>query len=203
MKSKKIMAILMLNVLLIVTFQSSVDLAVAEPSAGLILQGITRHNNNMYSAFELAFKSQHPEVADIEWLEISDNSKWISAINSPSYSIDILWGGGPTIFNIVADAGYMLPFQDQELIDYIEANISETMAGGDMMRRDSSNDILWVGAALSSFGFTVNHANLDAYGLEVPDSWEDLASTDYFLGTTTHAIGMGDAPETTSNTRVY
>ncbi|MHA2095535.1 MAG: ABC transporter substrate-binding protein, partial [Candidatus Hodarchaeales archaeon] len=202
MKTKKIFALIALNVLLLLVLQASMNNVIAKPQ-GIVLQGITRHNSVMYGAYESAFLAQNPDVDDIIWLEISKQSEWITAINSPSYSIDILWGGGPTIFNIVADAGYMLPFQDPALIDYIETNISKTIAGGDMYRQEANGDIMWVGAAISSFGFTVNHDNLAAYGLPVPRSWEELASTEYFLGTNTHAIGMGDAPETTSNTRVY
>ncbi len=203
MKTKKIFAIIALNILLILVLQAGMKNAIAKPQ-GIVLQGITRHNATMYGAFETAFLARNPDVDDIQWLEISDQTRWATAINSPSYSIDLLWGGGPTIFNIIADAGLMLPLENPELIAYIDANISETVAGGDMFRRNETTDeFLWVGAALSSFGFTVNHANLAAYGLSVPHSWEELASTDYFLGTNTHAIGMGDAPETTSNTRVY
>ncbi|MFX1507276.1 MAG: extracellular solute-binding protein, partial [Promethearchaeota archaeon] len=166
------------------------------------LFAVTRHDFTIYDKYETRFKQLYPEVGDIQWLELADVSAWRSAIKSPSYNIDILWGGGPTFFNVLADEDLILPIQDATLESYLDENVPEKMAGAEMKRKDNG-EYSWVAAAVSSFGFTVNHKNLETYGLEVPGSWEELASPDYFLGTTQHAIGMGDAPETTSNTRIY
>ena len=166
------------------------------------LFAVTRHDFTIYDKYETRFKQLYPEVGDIQWLELADVAAWRSAVQSPSYHIDILWGGGPTFFNIMSDEDLILPIQDSTLETYLDENIPEEMAGAVMSRKDNG-EYMWVAAAISSFGFTVNHKNLETYGLEVPGSWEELASPDYFLGTTQHAIGMGDAPATTSNTRIY
>ncbi|MHA1973760.1 MAG: extracellular solute-binding protein [Candidatus Hodarchaeales archaeon] len=177
---------------------------IAKTEAGVTLYGITRHDATIYTKYTNAFVAKFPEVSNILWLERTQVSAWRSAIESGSNPVSILWGGGPTIFNILADEGLMSPFQDTDLVSYIQNNINQTIAGADMLRyNETTGDILWAAAAISSFGFTVNHKNLDNYGLPVPQTWEDLASPIYYLGTTQHALGMGDAPETTSNTRVY
>ncbi|UCG03684.1 MAG: extracellular solute-binding protein [Candidatus Heimdallarchaeota archaeon] len=179
---------------------SSVIGTVKKPQATLF--AVTRHDFTIYDKYETRFKELYPECGDIQWLELADVAAWRSAIQSPNYNIDILWGGGPTFFNVLADEDLILPIQDATLTSYLDDNVPEEMAGAEMSRKEGG-EYLWVAAAISSFGFTVNHKNLETYGLEVPRSWEELASPEYFLGTTQHAIGMGDAPETTSNTRIY
>ncbi|MFX0095880.1 MAG: ABC transporter substrate-binding protein, partial [Candidatus Hodarchaeota archaeon] len=198
--------VFLVSICLFTTF--TVMLTNASPEAtktsrSIVLQGITRHDGVIYNLYETEFKKLYPEVSDIQWLEISDPLQWPSAILSPSYSIDILWGGGPTVFNLVADQGLVLPIQNATLENYLKTNVPATFGGGAMMRKDSSDDILWVAAAISSFGYTINTANLATRGLPTPETWEDLASPEFFLGTTQHAVGMGEAPGTTSNTRVY
>ncbi len=175
----------------------------AKPNA-VTLYGLTRHDQTIYKKYTDKFVASHPGVSNILFLERTNVAAWRSAVESGSNPISILWGGGPTIFNVLADAGLMAPLQNTTLINYIKDNVNDTIAGADMIRYNkTTGEILWVAAAISSFGFTVNHDNLETYGLSVPETWEDLASPDYYLGTTQHAIGMGDAPETTSNTRVY
>lgn len=182
-----------------------IDHATAKPekTQQVNLYAITRHDKTIYDMYENAFKKDHPEVNDIKWLELTNVAAWRSAIITQTYSIDILWGGGPSIFNVLAGEGLLTPFGDPTFKSELDSKIPDTIAGAQMNHRDTSGDYLWVAAAISSFGYTVNYENLETYGLEVPRSWEELASPEYYLGTTQHAIGMGDAPATTSNTRVY
>jgi ABC-type Fe3+ transport system substrate-binding protein len=73
-----------------------------------------------------------------------------------------------------------------------------------MKRYNAQDELVWMAAAISSFGFTVNHDFLDTYGLPTPSNWTDLA--DPIWGSLLPAIptlGMGNAPDTTSNTRIY
>jgi ABC-type Fe3+ transport system substrate-binding protein len=175
----------------------------AGKTQGVTLYGITRHDGTIYTKYTNQFVAQHPDIDNILWLERTNVAAWRSAIESGSNPVSILWGGGPTIFNILANEGLCLPWNLTTLVDYVDTSINDTIAGAEMIRYDDSDDIIWVAAAISSFGFTVNHDNLAAYGLPIPETWEDLASPTYYLGTTQHALGMGDAPETTSNTRVY
>ncbi|MHA2139685.1 MAG: extracellular solute-binding protein, partial [Candidatus Hodarchaeales archaeon] len=172
--------------------------------AAVTLTAITRHDSAMYSAFEDAFKAANPELdVDITWLEITTNAGWAKAIRSDTYTIDFCWGGGPTVFSIIANEGLLRPLNDLDLINRIETEIPANIAGVPMNLKDTNDDYLWVASAISSFGYTVNHANMDKYGLSMPRTWQDLASPDWFLGRTQFAVAMGNAPETTSNTRVY
>ena len=66
-----------------------------------------------------------------------------------------------------------------------------------------SNNLKWVAAAISSFGFTVNNKTLDQRNLPFPTTWEDLASPEFFTSIAQNNIAMGNAPDTTSNTRIY
>ncbi|MHA2253536.1 MAG: extracellular solute-binding protein [Candidatus Kariarchaeaceae archaeon] len=206
MKRKKIIngiLFLALTIAMVSTMGDSVMPAVAKPT-GVTLYGITRHDGTIYTKYSKQFCDQHPEVDQILWLERTNVAAWKSAIVSGSQPVSVLWGGGPSIFNVLADEGLISPFENTTLIDYVEENIEPRLAGADMIKYNATTgEILWVAAAISSFGFTVNHDNLETYGLPIPKTWEDLASPVYYLGTTQHAIGMGDAPETTSNTRVY
>ena len=73
-----------------------------------------------------------------------------------------------------------------------------------MKRNNSADELVWMAAAISSFGFTVNHDFLDTYGLPTPMSWTDLAQPIYgSLLKALPTIAMGTAPGTTSNTRIY
>ncbi len=172
--------------------------------AAVTLTAITRHDSAMYNAFEDAFRTANPELdVDITWLEITTNAGWAKAIQSTTYTIDFCWGGGPTVFSIIANEGLLKPVSDTDLINRIDNEIPANIAGVPMNLKDTNEDYLWVASALSSFGYTVNHANMDKYGLPMPRTWQDLASPDWFLGRTQFAVAMGNAPETTSNTRAY
>ncbi len=172
-------------------------------NAGVVLQAITRYSSNIYNTFENAFLAQNPAVDDILWLEISDTNRWISAIANPSYSIDLVWGGLQGIFDIIADAGYLVPIENQTLTNYINANVTNDIEGVQTIRTNESGSILWVGSCLSSYGFLVNHDSLTSNNLSLPQTWEDLASPEYFLDSDQVALGMTNAPESISNTYIY
>ena len=73
----------------------------------------------------------------------------------------------------------MRSIDDQELLDWISANVSDSIAGAEMKKYDN-NDLKWVANAISSFGFTVNNETLKARNLPFPTKWEDLASPNFF-----------------------
>ncbi len=171
--------------------------------AGVVLQAITRYSSYMYGAFESAFLALNPAVDDIIWLEISNPSQWVTAIASPSYSIDIIWGGVQGNFDVVADAGYLVPIENQTLTNYINTNVTNDIEGVQTIRTNESGSILWVGSCLSSYGFLVNHDSLTSNNLSLPQTWEDLASPEYFLDSDQFALGMANAPESISSTYIY
>ena len=67
---------------------------------------------------------------------------------------------------------------------------------------NNEGQLVWVANAISSFGFTINKKVIKDLNLTTPETWEDLASIDFFRNEQP-TVAMGDAPQTTSNTRIY
>ena len=103
----------------------------------------------------------------------------------------------------MAAEGSILPITDESLLSVINSAVDDTIAGAEMKSYNDNGDMIWVANAISSFGFTVNHIELEARGLPVPKTWEDLASPEFFTSASQANIGLGNAPDTTSNTRIY
>jgi ABC-type Fe3+ transport system substrate-binding protein len=138
-------------------------------------------------------------IENIEFLPIAD-SLWIETI-SRSGDIDVAWGGGPDLFDIILDAGQLAPLEGEN-IETLLAGIPEDI-GGSETRRVVGDDVYWAGAAISSFGFTINTELLEYYDLPEPATWEDLASTTYAAYLPTTLVGTADATKSTSNTRMF
>ncbi|MCK4701945.1 extracellular solute-binding protein [Candidatus Bathyarchaeota archaeon] len=170
---------------------------------GKTIRVITRHGADiMLVSEELFLASDYAvenNIVNIEWLPIAD-SLWIETI-SRSGDVDVAWGGGPDLFDIILDAGLLAPLEGEN-IDAILAEIPEDI-GGSETRRYVGDDVYWAGAAISSFGFTINTQLIDYYGLPEPATWEDLASTTYAAYLPTTLVGTADATKSTSNTRMF
>jgi len=170
---------------------------------GLTLTIITRHDTSIQEVFENPFlDSTYAAEAGITKIRYMQPvpGLWPTAIDNGG--IDVAWGGGPTLFDQLADLGYLMPLSDEILGDAL-SEIEDAIGGAPMKRYISEygDDPVWVAAAISSFGFTVNHKVLDFYGLVKPETWDDLADPIYFKDPP--IIGVGNAPDTTSNTRIY
>jgi len=170
---------------------------------GKTIRVVTRHGADiMLVAEELFLESDFAvenNIVNIEWLPIAD-SLWIETITR-SGDIDVAWGGGPDLFDIILDAGLLAPLEGEN-IDALLAGIPEDI-GGSETRRVVGGDVYWAGAAISSFGFTINTQLLDYYDLPEPATWEDLASTTYAAYLPTTLVGTADATTSTSNTRMF
>ncbi len=170
---------------------------------GQTIRVVTRHGADiMLVAEELFLESDFAvenNIVNIEWLPIAD-SLWIETI-SRSGDIDVAWGGGPDLFDIILDAGLLASLEGDN-IEALLAGIPEDI-GGSETRRVVGDDAYWAGAAISSFGFTVNTQLLDFYDLPEPTTWEDLASTTYAAHLPTTLVGTADATKSTSNTRMF
>jgi len=77
------------------------------------------------------------------------------------------------------------------------------IAGSPTWRTGAGGETVWIGAAISTFGFTINEVFLDTYDLPSPETWTDLASAVYGKIQPTASISMTNAPDSTSNTRIY
>jgi len=169
-----------------------------------VLTILTRHDVMIHNVFEPAFLASDFAIAngiyDIVW-KTPTEPYWDDLIELGQ--VDVCWGGGPTLFDQLMIEDY-LEVLDSPLMVEVASRINSTIAGAVMKRNNSAGDLVWIAAAISSFGFTVNHDFLDTYSLPTPMSWTDLAKPIYgSLLKAIPTIAMGNAPDTTSNTRIY
>jgi len=175
----------------------------APQEPGQTITILTRHDVAITTAYETAFLAssiaQENHITDIVWRS-QDGSFWDDVINAGG--VDVLWGGGPTLFDQMQRDGNLEPLTSTKMTEVLD-RVPDDIAGADMKRRDGNNDTVWVAAAISTFGFTVNHAFLDAHSLPTPNNWTHLAQPIWGSLLPTATIAMGNAPKTTSNTRIY
>ncbi|RDE13390.1 MAG: ABC transporter substrate-binding protein [Candidatus Thorarchaeota archaeon] len=173
-------------------------------SGPITLTILTRHDVAIHNVYEPAFLAtdyaiEH-QITDIDW-KTPDSSFWDTLIDLGQ--IDVCWGGGPTIFDQLMVDGRLAPL-NSTVMQGAAARVPAEIAGADMKRNNSEGQLMWIAAAISSFGFTVDHNFLDTHGLPTPTNWTDLAGPIWgSLLPTTPTIGIGNAPDTTSNTRIY
>ncbi|MBD3406739.1 MAG: extracellular solute-binding protein [Candidatus Lokiarchaeota archaeon] len=164
---------------------------------------LTRHDTAIHQAYETAFlaseQAQEAGIEDIVW-KTQQAQFWDTVIDAGG--IDVLWGGGPTIFDQQVRNDNLEPLTSENVSTIVE-RIPDEIAGASMKRTNDNGDVVWVAAAISSFGFTVNHNFLDTYGLPTPNNWTHLAQPIWGSILPTATIAMGNAPKTTSNTRIY
>ncbi|MCH8906693.1 MAG: ABC transporter substrate-binding protein [Candidatus Heimdallarchaeota archaeon] len=214
MKGKKLLFLFIF--LLIIPLAGSHVVAFTNPEVNNVtptaikLSVSTRHDAILYNKMGAAFAASPLAAAvgitsasEISFSGPSTFDGWFKEMTNPFFEKSVGWGGGPTLFNNLADKGALSPITDPDLVALIAANISDTIAGADMKQYDANGDLIWVGSAISSFGFTVNNAELEARGLPKPLTWEDLAAPEFFTFDSQFNIGLGNAPDTTSNTRIY
>jgi len=176
---------------------------------GIVLRVITRHPYDILDvAKERFLKSELAKkynIVDIKWLPI-DPSQWIDTIRAlatkPGREVDVAWGGGPTLFDMLIMEGLLVPITSEEVMKVLP-DIPKEISGSSMMRVDKEGNILWIAAAIASFGFTINKQRLADYGLPTPNAWKDLASPDFAITLPTPSVGVADATKSTSNTRMY
>lgn len=174
------------------------------PTGPVTLTILTRHDVAIHQVYEAAFLktdyAKEHNITDIDW-KTPDTTFWDDLINTGQ--IDVCWGGGPTIFDQLMVDGLLEPLTSS-LMQTAAARVPDELAGADMKRYNAQDQLMWIAAAISSFGFTVDHDFLDTHGLPMPTNWTDLAEP--IWGSLLPAIptlGMGNAPDTTSNTRIY
>lgn len=172
--------------------------------SGITLTIITRHDTTIWTLFEPAFLAtsyaQDNNVIDLRWMG-PDPGLWTETIEATD--VDVAWGGGPTLFDTLIDNDLLAPLDVGSYALQMANEINDTLAGSSMKRFDEQDRVLWIAAAISSFGFTINNDFLADAQLPVPSKWEDLANETYGELLPLPTISMGNAPGTTSNTRIY
>ena len=188
-----------------VTYTADFTLRYTPPvtGEGKTIKIITRHGADILKAAKNSFlKSDYAKANDItgiRWIPIGPTF-WIDTIRN-SGDIDIGWGGGPVLFDVVNEAGFLAPLINQEILDILE-EIPDEM-GGVPTRRVIGDEIYWSGSAVASFGFTINTQVLSDLGLPEPARWSDLASETYAVELPNPVVGTADATKSTSNTRMF
>ena len=176
---------------------------------------LTRHEQSIQSLARAMFLQSDVAkklgIVEIQYLYVPAE-QWPSYIDRASKlgtSIDVAWGGGPTLFNNLDEKGYLMPINPNKnpehyAIKYELDKIPKSIAGAPTYKEDSEGNIRWIGASISSFGFTVNKDVLNKYKVPMPKSWSDLGRPEYanYLPATP-LIGIADPTLSTSNTRIF
>jgi ABC-type Fe3+ transport system substrate-binding protein len=173
------------------------------PPKQITLVVISRHGLDILGKVETAFLSspvaRKYNITAIQWLTPAAHL-WVSTINARG-DIDVAWGGGPVLFDTLYSEGLLKPLSGSVL--NVVNKLPDTISGSPAKRFDSKGNIVWVGAAISSFGFTINKDYLKTYNLPEPDEWIDLANETYGLTLPRTSVGVANAVTSTSNTRMY
>ncbi len=174
----------------------------------LVLRVITRHDSTItnlahdrFIASELAKKYG---VSDIIFVNVPPGL-WRDTINgyqSRGEPLDIAWGGGPTLFDETIASGQIAPITRPETLSVID-EIRNEIGGTALKRYGGDGKVMWVAAAISSFGFIINYAILEQYGLPEPHLWEDLASPELAKTLPRPAVSYASPSLSTSHTRIY
>ncbi len=167
---------------------------------------LTRHSGDIQEVARRAFlqsdTAKRYNIKDIVFIYI-EAGWWVQTIQKKNY--DVAWGGGPTLFDTVYQAGLLAPLTSPEALDAVN-QIPDYIAGAPMKRVGSDGKVYWVAAAMSSFGFTINTRTLASFGLPQPSSWRDLGDVAYarkLVSLGIPAVGIADPTQSTSNTRMY
>ena len=176
---------------------------------GITLIVLTRHPGDITLKAREEFLSseiaKRYNIKNVFFISL-DPAAWAVTIKNRAgtdQAIDVAWGGGPTLFDELYLEGLLAPLEG---MDGVLSQIPDTIAGAPMKRVGDDGKVYWVAAAVSSFGFTVNHDMLQLYGLPVPQSWRDLASPEFgrpLIEFGQPAVGVADPTASTSNTRMY
>lgn len=185
---------------------SMVIIAPDEPDM-VTLKIITRHGFDiLYKAREAFIKTDIAASVgitnkeQIRFMGVS-SSLWTDTITR-SGDIDLAWGGGPVIFDIIYNAGLLAPLDDPALLALLSELPDEI--SGVPAKRISNGEVYWTGSAIASFGFTINTDFLEREGLPIPTKWSDLANETYAVTLPgIVSIGTADATLSTSNTRMF
>jgi ABC-type Fe3+ transport system substrate-binding protein len=173
-------------------------------TGGITLTILSRHDVAIQNVYEPAFLNsdfaKSHGITALLWKTPSQEF-WDDLLTTGQ--IDVCWGGGPTLFDQLMRDNYLASLNDS-LMQTIAARVNDTIAGAIMKRLDPHGNLVWIAAAISSFGFTINNRFLSDYNLTAPATWTDLSQPVYgSLLPTIPTIAMGNAPDTTSNTRIY
>ncbi len=184
--------------------ESNITLIVITRHESTILEKVRTEFLNSPVAKELGIDNIQFVAAGPELWE-----SYISRSIERGKPIDVAWGGGPTLFNYIDELGYLQPIDPSEnlafnAILYEMSKIPGEIAGVPTVKYGDDGKIHWIGAAISSFGITINHDLINQLNLPTPQNWTDLTRPEFAkLLPDTPLVGVADPTMSTSNTRMY
>ncbi|WP_088172055.1 ABC transporter substrate-binding protein [Pyrodictium delaneyi] len=180
----------------------------AECKENIELVVLTRHPADIQEkAKDLFLKSDIAKrfcITNVRFLPIPAGF-WPTYIEKQS--IDVAWGGGPTLFDDLYMKGLLRPLETKLALE-AASQVPDKFAGMPMKRIGDDGKIYWIAAAIASFGFTVNTEVAQQLGFDVNklNSWRSLASDDLGLILVNYgvpALAIANPLQSTSNTRIY
>jgi len=169
-------------------------------SKPITLYILTRHDTTIQEkTIELFLKSEVAKrfnIVDLKFIPAA-GPLWKSYLESGK--VDLAWGGGPTLFDSLLN--FWAPMNYDVLINILN-KLPNDIGGVPMKRFDPNGKVIWVAAAISSFGLTVNKEKLAQWKIDKPTRWVDLASPSLIL-LPSPQVGIADPTRSTSNTRIY
>ncbi|MCC6041035.1 MAG: ABC transporter substrate-binding protein, partial [Desulfurococcaceae archaeon] len=190
-------------------------LANLTPVRGVTLRILTRHESSIQTLTRTRFLDSPVAkalgITEVYFIQVSAETwpQYIEDAKKMGAPIDIAWGGGPTLFNLLDEMGYLMPIDptskpEHYAIIYELGKIPDRIAGAETYKRDQEGRIRWIGASVSSFGFTINKLRISQFGVPEPRSWEDLTRPEYakYLPEIP-LLGTADPQQSTSNLRIF
>ena len=190
-------------------------LASLTPERGITLRVLTRHESSIQSLTRKLFLESPVAktlgIVEIQFLYVAAElwPDYIEKAKKLGTPIDVAWGGGPTLFNSLDEYGYLMPLDTQihpehYAVLYEMSKIPERIAGAETYKSDPEGHVKWIGASVSSFGFTLNKLILSQYGVPEAKSWDDLTRPEYAKYLPAKSlIGTADPTMSTSNLRIF
>ncbi len=207
MRSTTLLALALVSLLAAATLALWIARELGSPESGeggVVLHVLTRHDaTTLMIARETFLNStfaREAGVTDVVFIK-PNPALWRDTIDRLGY-LDVAWGGGPTAHNILADEGYLLPIEDEVVLQEA-SSIPDSVGGMPLKRFDSQGRLLWVATSMSSFGIIANEPMLEEYGLPSPRLWEDLASPELAKLLPKPAVAFSRSTQSGSHTRIY
>jgi len=173
-----------------------------------ILRVITRHDSTItglaYDKFLASDIARKYGITEALFVNVAA-PLWRDTIKSYQQRgepFDVAWGGGPTLFDELVPSGFAAPLTRPDTLTVV-GQIRDEIGGAPLKRFGSGGKILWVAAAISSFGFIINYDMAEKYNLPEPKAWEDLAGVELAKILPRPTVCYASPKLSTSHTRIY
>lgn len=178
------------------------------PPTKKVLRVITRHDTAItgfaYDKFLASDIAKKYGIGEVLFVNVAA-PLWRDTIRSYQQRgepFDVAWGGGPTLFDEIVSSGLIAPLSRPDTLKVVN-QIRDEIGGAPLKRLGSDKRILWIAAAISSFGFIINYDVAEKYKLPEPKLWEDLAGVELAKILPRPTVSYASPKLSTSHTRIY